>query len=81
MFKFRFLITLIFITLATPAYALQVKELYTMDPTHRVWYLAGVFDANLVQWNDSGKRSGCIEQLSFKGFNKLLSYCFVTRGS
>ena len=57
--------------------ALQLKELYTMDAANRWWYLGGIYDANLIQWNDGGKRSNCIEQLGVNGFVKKISEFIV----
>lgn len=54
-------------------WSIQVKELYQMDEQNRLWYLIGIYDANLVQWNDEGERSDCIEKLGFKGFYKKYS--------
>ena len=62
-----------FLIFINSANALEVRDLYEMSPGQAQWYLAGIYEANLVQWNDGGKRSKCISELKFTGFYKLYS--------
>jgi hypothetical protein len=74
--KKLFTIILLF-TLSTSSWSLQLKDIYTMDATNRFWYFGGIYDANLVQWNDGGKRSDCLEKLGVNGFVAKLSEFIV----
>jgi hypothetical protein len=57
--------------------ALSLAEFYKLEPSAKVWYLGGVYDANVIQWNGKGERSACIEALGLEGFSRKLSE-FVT---
>jgi hypothetical protein len=52
---------------------LTLGEFYKIDPVNRVWYLGGIYDANIVEWNKEGQRSKCIEALGLSGFTKKMS--------
>jgi hypothetical protein len=69
--------TILLFALSASCWSLQLKDIYTMDATNRFWYLGGIYDANLVQWNDGGKRSDCLEKLGVNGFVTKLSEFIV----
>lgn len=60
------------------ATALQLSDLYVMDDTARGWYLGGIYDANIVRWDDGGIRSNCLEELGFIGFTNKISEFIVS---
>lgn len=54
-------------------WSLTLREFYKIDPANRVWYLGGIYDANIIEWNKDGQRSKCIETLGLEGFTKKMS--------
>jgi hypothetical protein len=54
-------------------WSLTLEEFYKLDQVNRVWYLGGIYDANIIQWNKDGQRSNCLEALGFEGFTKKMS--------
>jgi len=61
------------ITASSPAWSLKLKDLYSMDKTHRAWYLGGLYDATLIQWKDNNIKGNCIEKMGFNGYTALIS--------
>lgn len=75
--KMKILVILALSLFSGSSWALQVKDLYTIDVNNRTWYLGGIYDANIIQWNDEGQRSNCIEKLGLNGFIAKLSEFIV----
>jgi hypothetical protein len=59
-------------------WCLTLGEFYSLEPTNRVWYLGGIYDANVIDWSNKGQRSKCIEGLGLPGFTKKLSEFVVS---
>lgn len=60
-----------------PASAVQLKDLYSIDPVHRAWYVGGVYDHYLATASQQPGRLECIEKLGLEGTMRALSE-FVT---
>jgi hypothetical protein len=71
--KLKYLFSILVLSFSQVAYSVQVKEMYTMEPSLRSAYLVGVYDSILVDWSDGGLRSDCLEEMGFSGFVKLIS--------
>lgn len=76
--KIHVTIVILLLVFSKAAYAVQVKELYTMESNIRSAYLVGIYDSILVEWSDRGVRSNCLEAMGFSGFVKLISDFIVS---
>jgi len=54
-------------------WSLTLDEFYKITPLNRAWYLGGIYDANIIEWNKDGQRSKCIAALGLEGFTKKMS--------
>jgi hypothetical protein len=54
-------------------WTLTLGEFYKITSMNRVWYLGGIYDANIIEWNKDGQRSSCVEALGLEGFTKKMS--------
>ena len=70
-------LSILLLTFSQFVFSMQLSEFYTMKDTDRMWYLGGIYDTYLSQWNDNGKTSECLEKMEFKGFVSKLSE-FIT---
>jgi hypothetical protein len=66
--KYLMLTLVCFIAFPSIGHALQLKDLYAMPDNDRAWYIGGVYDANLSNWNDDGITSNVLEKITFQGF-------------
>ncbi len=69
-----FSVIFLLVALTTPSVnALTLSDFYSLAPSDRVWYLGGIYDANVIQRNGKGERSACLEALGLDGFTRKLS--------
>jgi len=70
-------VLILFLLIPSTCWSLKLSELYTMNDNDRLWYLGGIYDTNISNWNDKGITSNCLKKMEFKGFTSKISN-FIT---